>query len=179
MLRRNKFRYSVRVADLAKRNEANRRADRRYAARTAQAGSALPSGRTSYRVLADYEFEMKLLAGRYPNLVKPLTLPHRTHLGRDVQGIEIALDPYNVRDGKPIFLQLGVHHAREWPSSEHAIEWAYDLINNYGNQARTTRLVRATRNIVVPIVNPDGFNISRSAPDFPSPGRTSTTSTTR
>ena len=164
VLRRNKFRFTVRIADLAQRNAANRRADRRYRTRTAQAGSALPSGRTSYRVLADYDFEMKLLARRYPDLVKPLTLPHRTHLGRDVQGIEIANDPYNLRDGKPIFLQLGVHHAREWPSSEHALEWAYDLTNNYGNQARTTRLVRATRNIVVPIVNPDGFNISRSAP---------------
>jgi Zinc carboxypeptidase len=163
-LRRNKFRYTVRIADLAQRNRADRRADRRYRARVAQAGSALPSGRTTYRRLPDYEFEMKLLTRRYPNLVKPLTLPHRTHLGRDVQGIEIALDPYNLRDGKPIFLQLGVHHAREWPSSEHAIEWAYDLLNNYGNQARTTRLVRATRNIVVPIVNPDGFNISREAP---------------
>ena len=167
VLRRNKFRYTVKIANLAARNEANRRADRRYRVRTAQTGSALPSGRTSYRVLADYEFEMKLLAGQYPDLVKPLTLPNRTHLGRDVQGIEIAIDPYNVRDGKPIFLNMGVHHAREWPSSEHAMEWAYDLVNNYGNQGRTTRLVRATRNIVVPIVNPDGFNISRSAPDFP------------
>ena len=167
VLRRNKFRYTVRIADLERRNEANRRADRRYRIRTAQTGSQLPSGRTSYRVLADYEFEMKLLAGRYPSLVKPLTLPHRTHLGRDVQGIEIALDPYNLRDGKPIFLQLGVHHAREWPSSEHAIEWAYELLNNYGNERRTTRLVRRTRNIVVPIVNPDGFNISRSAPAGP------------
>ena len=26
---------------------------------------------------------------------------------------------------------LGVHHAREWPSGEHAIEWAYELINGY------------------------------------------------
>ncbi len=167
VLRRNKFRYSVRIADLAQRNEANRRADRRYRTRVAQTGSALPSGRTTYRRLPDYEFEMKLLARRYPNLVKPLTLPHRTHLGRDVQGIEIANNPYNLRDGKPIFLQLGVHHAREWPSSEHALEWAYDLITNYGNAARTTRLVRATRNIVVPIVNPDGFNISREAPAGP------------
>ena len=167
VLRRNKFDYTVRIADLAKRNAANRRADRRYRTRVAQTGSALPSGRTSYRRLPDYDFELKLLARRYPDLVKPLTLPHRTHLGRDVQGIEIANDPYNLRDGKPIFLQLGVHHAREWPSSEHALEWAYDLTNNYGNAARTTRLVRATRNIVVPIVNPDGFNISREAPDFP------------
>ena len=32
---------------------------------------------------------------------------------------------------------------------------------------RTHRLVKATRNIVIPVVNPDGFNISREAPDAP------------
>ncbi len=162
-----KFRYSVRIADLEKRNAANRRADNRYRARVAQAGSQLPSGRTSYRRLPDYELELKLLAGRYDDLVKPITLDYKTHLGRDVVGIEIATDPYNIRDGKPTFLNMGVHHAREWPASEHSIEWAYDLLTNYGEARRTTRLVNATRNIIVPVVNPDGFNISREAPDFP------------
>ena len=47
------------------------------------------------------------------------------------------------------------------------LEWAYDLLRNYGKSRRTTRLVNDTRNIVIPIVNPDGFNISREAPDFP------------
>jgi hypothetical protein len=167
VLQRNKFHYQVRIADVVKRNEAYRRADRRYKARVAQAGSQLPSGRTTYRRLPDYELELKLLAGRYPNLVKPITLDYRTHLGRDVVGIEIATHPYNTRDGKPIFLNMGVHHAREWPASEHSLEWAYDLLTNYGQDRRTTSLVRETRNIIIPIVNPDGFNISREAPDFP------------
>lgn len=167
-LRANKFRYTVRIADLGKRVRANRRADRRYSLRTAQAGgSELPSGNTTYRHLADYELELKLLAGQYPKLVRPFTLAHKTHLGRDVVGVEIATDPYNLRDGKPIFANMGTHHAREWPSAEHALEWGYDLLTNYGEQRRTTRLVRVTRNIVIPVVNPDGFNISREAPDAP------------
>ena len=87
-------------------------------------GSELPSGSTAYRHLADYELELKLLASKYPKLVRPLTLPHRTHLGRDVVGIEIATDPYNLRDGKPIFANIGTHHAREWPAAEHTLEWA-------------------------------------------------------
>ena len=133
----------------------------------------------SYRRLPDYEFELKLLANRYDGLVKPITLDYRTHLGRDVIGIEIATDPYNTRDGKPIFLNMGVHHAREWPASEHALEWAYDLLTNYGQERRTTRLVRDTRNIIVPIVNPDGFNISREAPDLPPETEFERTSPTR
>ena len=32
---------------------------------------------------------------------------------------------------------MGVHHAREWPSGEHAMEWAYELVNGYkANNAR-------------------------------------------
>ena len=167
-LRAAKLRYRVKIADLGARTRANRRADRRYRIRTAGVGgSNLPSGRTTYRHLADYELELKLLARRHPKMVRPFTLPYRTHLGRDVVGIEIARDAYRLGDGKPIFLNMGVHHAREWPAGEHALEWAYDLLKNYGRARRTTRLVDATRNIVIPIVNPDGFNISREAPDLP------------
>ena len=61
-------------------------------------------------------------------MVRPFTLPYRTHLGRDVVGIEIARNAYRLADGKPIFLNMGVHHAREWPAGEHALEWAYDLL---------------------------------------------------
>ncbi len=81
------------MADLAKRVQAQRRADRRYSAAQA-GGSALPSGHTSYRHLADIELELKQLAARYPKLVKPITLNHKTHEGRDVVGIEIATHPY-------------------------------------------------------------------------------------
>ena len=106
------------------------RADRRYSAAQA-GGSALPSGHTSYRHLADYELELKQLAARYPKLVKPITLNHKTHEGRDVVGIEIATHPYGVNDGKPIFANMGTHHAREWPAAESTLEWAYDLLTNY------------------------------------------------
>ena len=165
-LRAAKFKWTVRIKDLDKRVEQNRRADRRYSAAQA-GGSALPSGRTTYRHLADYELELKTLAAKYPKLVRPITLNHKTHEGRDVVGIEIATNPNRINDGKPIFANMGTHHAREWPAAESTMEWAYDLLTNYGKQARTTRLVKATRNIVIPVVNPDGFNISREAPDAP------------
>jgi hypothetical protein len=155
------FTYNVRIADLRARTKRNQEADAKYAASVAR--SDLPSGRDSYRFLEDYNLEMKQLAQRYPNMVRLFTLPERTIEGREVLGIEIARNAQDTEDGKPLFLMLGVHHAREWPSSEHAMEWAYDLLTNFGRQARTTRLVEATRNVVVPIVNPDGFNISRNA----------------
>ncbi len=100
---------------------------------------------------------------RYPSLARPLTLGHHSVLGRDVNGIEISTGAQNTADGKPVFLIMGLHHAREWPSAEVTLEFAYDLLRGYGHDARTTRLVRQTRTIVVPVVNPDGFNVSREA----------------
>jgi len=44
--------------------------------------------------------------------VKPITLSHRSLEGRDIVGIEITRDPL-AQDGKPIFLNIGTHHARE------------------------------------------------------------------
>jgi hypothetical protein len=161
-LREAGFDYEVRVADLKAQARRDRAADARFAARRAR--TSLPSGATEYRTLADYERELKELAQRYPGLAKPIALPYATHEGRIVQGIEITRNAQNTDDGKPIFLNMGVHHAREWPSSEHAMEFAYDLLTGYGNESRTTRLVNATRTIVIPVVNPDGFNISRNAP---------------
>jgi hypothetical protein len=160
-LREAGFRYRVRIADLEAKNRRDRAADRRYAERTAR--SDLPSGSTEYRTLADYESELRRLARRYPSLTKPITLPYRTHEGRLVQGIEITRRANDTDDGKPIFLNMGAHHAREWPSAEHAMEFAHDLLTGYGRDARTTRLVDDTRTIVLPVINPDGFQISRSA----------------
>jgi Zinc carboxypeptidase len=57
-----------------------------------------------------------------------------------------------------------VHHAREWPSGEHAMEWAFELVRGYGRDAELTDLVNRVRTIVVPVVNVDGFNLSREAP---------------
>lgn len=159
------FAFTVRIPDLAARDAANRRADLRYAAVTAV--SPLPSGRDSYRHLSDYEQELAQLALDHPTLARPITLNRLTWEGRPVVGIEITGNP-STSDGKPVFVMLGAHHAREWPSAEHTIEFAYDLLRNYGVDARTTVLVDSVRTIIVPVVNPDGFVVSREARPGPS-----------
>jgi len=154
--------YEVQVPDLARQSARQRAADAEFAAETSL--SALPSGRDTYRRLFNYTQELKDLAEANPAITRPITLAHETYEGRTVEGIEITTDPNNLRDGKPVFLQMGVHHAREWPSSEHAMEWAYELINGYNaGDPRVRGLVEDTRTIVVPVVNPDGFNASREA----------------
>ncbi|GAB2696384.1 M14 family zinc carboxypeptidase [Thalassiella azotivora] len=162
LLRDNGFTWDTEVADMAAQSRADRAADAAFSAAVDE--SALPSGRTTYRRLADYEAEMKALAEQYPDMVKPLTLAEPTVEGRMVHGIEIATDVHRVNDGKPIHLNMGAHHAREWPSAEHSMEWAYELINGYGTDPELTELLDEVRVVVVPVINPDGFTISREAP---------------
>ncbi len=157
----NNFAYTLEVPDMAVQARQDRAKDAKFAAATAS--SEFPSGRTSYRRLFDYSQDMKRLAREHPDLARSITLNHTTYEGRPVEGIEIATNP-NARDGRPVFLQMGAHHAREWPSAEHAMEWAYELVIGYRNgDARARSLVANTRTIVVPVVNVDGFNTSREA----------------
>jgi hypothetical protein len=155
------FAYTTEVPDMSVQARKDRAADISFAA--AYPNTELPSGRNSYRRLFDFSEDMKRLAREHPDLVRPITLNHQTYEGRPVEGIEIATNP-NARDGRPVFLQMGAHHAREWPSAEHAMEWAYELVLGYRNgDARVRDLVSRTRTIVVPVVNVDGFNVSRES----------------
>lgn len=155
------LRTRVQIADLFRREARNNRANAEYAARTQR--SALPSGRDTYRTLDDYESEMKTLAQRHHGLIKRITLPHPTLDGRTVHGLEIGTDVTHPESGRPTLLMLGLHHAREWPSGEHTMEFAYDLVRGFGGNARITRLLKKVRVVIVPVVNADGFDLSRTS----------------
>jgi hypothetical protein len=152
--------YDVRIPDLLAREAENNRVDAAYAAATVS--SPLPSGRDAYRTLADYNADMATLANDRPDLVKRFALPHRSLDGREIFGVEIGKGVHGPDRGLPVFVLLGVHHAREWPSGENAMEFAVDLVRNYGTDARITDLVDRSRVIVVPVVNVDGFELSRT-----------------
>ena len=152
------FTWDVRIPDLLRREAEINRLDDLFAATRLR--TALPSGRDSYRSLADYNAEMKALAAANPGLVKLLTLPEPTLDGRTVLGVEIARN-VDARDGRPTFAMFGVHHAREWPSGEHAMEFAVDLVNGArAGDPRISGLLERGRMVVVPVVNPDGFHLS-------------------
>ena len=151
------------VADLRAQDLARAREDLAYA--RLRAASPLPSGRDGYRTLADYQNDIKALAQRYPTVAK------RTEIGRSIEdrpieGLELAGN-VNGRDGRPVFAVLGLHHAREWPSGEMPMEFARDLADGYGKNARITSLLDRVRVIALPVMNPDGFNVSRTAGPTP------------
>ena len=142
--------YTTLVEDL----EAASRAARRVVAR---GPSPLPSGRTSYRALADYESELDGLIGAHAGLVREVVLGESEE-GRRIRGVEIAANVNDdASDGRPAFALFGLHHAREWPSGEIPVEFARELAEGYGSDDRITALLDAVRVFVVPVVNPDGF----------------------
>ena len=152
--------YDVRIPDLLAREAENNRANAAYAAATVR--SPLPSGRDTYRTLDDYNADMAALASAHPNLVRSFALPHPSLDGKQIYGVEIGQNVKAPERGLPVFLMLGVHHAREWPSGEHAMEFAVDLVANYGPDRRITDLLNRSRVIVVPVLNVDGFDKSRT-----------------
>ena len=152
--------YDVRIPDLVAREAENNEVNAAYAAATTT--SPLPSGRDAYRTLADYNADMAALESDRPDLVKRFALPYRSLDGREIFGVEIGKDVHGPERGLPVFVMLGVHHAREWPSGENAMEFAVDLVKSYGTDSRITDLVNRSRVIVVPVVNVDGFELSRT-----------------
>ncbi|HEY7380675.1 MAG TPA: M14 family zinc carboxypeptidase [Gaiella sp.] len=158
------FTWTVSVPDLAVREVQNNRVNQAYAASTEL--SPLPSGRDTYRTLAQYNADLRTLAALHPSLVRLFALNRRSLEGREILGVEITDNVASASDGKPVFLMLGLHHAREWPSGEHSIEFAFDLVKNFGHSKRITDLLKKARVIVVPVVNVDGFEQSRKWGDL-------------
>src|SRR3954454_4047229 len=123
--------------------------------------SGLPTGRVAYRTLADVNAELQQLASTYYDRVKLFTLSKPSLLGKTIYGIEVS---HNVAQsaGKSTFLLSGAHHAREWPTVEFTMEFVWDLLLNDGKDADATNLLEKGRLIAVPVVNVDGYDLSRS-----------------
>jgi hypothetical protein len=149
------------VADYGARMRADTATARRaLRAATPRAASALPSGRTTYRTPAEVQADLDQLVAGHPGLVRRVVLPRRSIEGRAITGVEIA-DNVNVDDdGRPVYVVVGVHHAREWPSAEIAVEFALDLVAHQSDP-RIAALLAGLRIIVIPVQNPDGFAYSR------------------
>jgi hypothetical protein len=157
------FTWDVRIADMLARQLERIELDAAFAASTAE--SPLPSRRTSYRVLDDYAAEIDALVKDFPTLAKRISIGESVE-GRDLTGIEIGKDVNDPEDGRPVFLMFGAHHAREWPSAELPMEFAYDLLHGYGTDERITNLLDRGRAVIVPVSNPDGYDASRTSGDI-------------
>jgi carboxypeptidase T len=130
-------------------------------ARHPAGASPLPGGRNDYRQLADVHADIEQTAKARPDIVRTLPLAHKTIQGKDVPALEIS-HRVTAEDGRPVFVLMGGIHGNEWPGVDVATDFAMDLAEQDGRDSRITRLLDQVRVIVVPVVNPDGFDASRS-----------------
>jgi hypothetical protein len=130
-------------------------------ARHPAGASQLPGGRNDYRQLADVKADMAQAAKARPDIVRTLALPHKSVQGKDIPALEIS-HRVQADDGRPVFLLMGGIHGNEWPGVDVASDFAVDLAEQDGRDPRITKLLDQVRVIVVPVVNPDGFDASRS-----------------
>ena len=167
------FRYRVEIPDLAAQDALDRASERRFALSGRRAGT--PGGRTSYRDYDDYLTDLKQMVFDHPGEVRAVTLPLKTLDGRDMVGVEIARDVHRTDDGRPVYVQIGVHHAREWPAGEATIEFGLDLLQRgLAGEPRWKNVFDNARTFVIPIQNPDGFITTRSFPSTPADNEQST-----
>jgi hypothetical protein len=163
-LERTGLPFVTKIADLVAHDRAERAADRRYTRRMGAKGSPIPSGRTEYRTYEDIQADLKSLAEQNPGLVRPITLKSKTFQGRDMQAVEIADGVTRTDDGRPTFVLVGVHHAREWPAAEAPLEFARLLVDGFkAKDRRIAGIVKRERVIVMPLTNADGYIQSRTA----------------
>ncbi len=77
--------------------------------------------------------------------------------GRDMPGFVLN---GNGAEGKPVMLINACQHAREWVSPAATTFLIEQLVEGYGSDARITRLLDELEWVIVPMVNPDGFDFT-------------------
>lgn len=106
--------------------------------------------------------ELGQLEHRYPELARRVSLG-QTHEGREIWALQISR---GVRcedtSSRPGVVLTGLHHAREWMSSQPPLEVARQLLEGYASDPEMKRRVDRAEIWVVPVVNPDGYEYSRS-----------------
>ncbi|KAL3120330.1 hypothetical protein niasHT_001143 [Heterodera trifolii] len=101
---------------------------------------------------------MRALARRHPKLVQFITIG-KTHEGRSIDGLEIGSRGFRKR---AFWIDGGIH-AREWAAPHTALYFIHLLTSRYGKDAEITRLLDELTWVVVPLLNPDGYEFTRSS----------------
>ncbi|MCJ2532675.1 MAG: hypothetical protein LN411_01985 [Candidatus Thermoplasmatota archaeon] len=84
---------------------------------------------------------------------------------RDILAIKIS-DNVDSDEDEPEVLIMALQHAREWPTSEIALQLIENLTDSYGSDARITWLVDNRETWIIPVVNPDGLEFAMTYDDM-------------
>lgn len=114
-----------------------------------------PSGYTTYEQAAQ---RLHALAQKFPHLAQCVSLG-KTPEGRDIWALRIGRKGEGEAPGAVI---TGCHHAREWMTVEVPLDLATTMLEGYAKDASLKKRIDQSEVWIVPIVNPDGYEYSRT-----------------
>lgn len=124
-------------------------------------GTAIGGSIGGFKTLAEIEAEMDRLAATYPLLCSPKFVVGTSIEGRSIYGMRLSTTPAVHDPSKAVAWFDAIHHAREPMSGESQLLFADDLLTNYGLDADATRILETRNVVIIPCVNPDGYEYNR------------------
>ena len=122
---------------------------------------------TSYHTYSSLKTDLQNLVDQYPNITKVYDIGDSWEktvgiADRDILAIKISDNVTIEEDDEPDILFMGGIHAREWISVEVPFYLAKYLLDLYGTDQKIKQLVDSREIWIVPLVNPDGLEYSRT-----------------
>jgi hypothetical protein len=113
-----------------------------------------------YRSYADILAQLDLYEQSYPNLIKKKLSIGNSHENRALAVVHVTAAPLGT---KPIIWIQAGQHAREWIATAAAMFTLDSLLQGYknGNQEMVS-LLESFEFVILPLVNPDGYEYSRT-----------------
>ncbi|MCA1843008.1 MAG: M14 family metallopeptidase, partial [Actinobacteria bacterium] len=104
--------------------------------------------------------EIDALAAAHPDLIRTEVIGHSVQ-GRDLVAVRVTGGVGKVPEGtRPAVLYIALQHAREWISGEITRRLLRSMVEGYGIDPETTRLLDTTELWFLPVANPDGYELT-------------------
>lgn len=114
----------------------------------------------NYKSLAQYNARMDQMLADHPALASPISIG-TTHEGREIRGMRITGNgTSNVAKKTVVF--HGLIHAREWITGMTTMYAADNLLDGYATDSRVQNVMDNVEFLVIPVLNPDGYEYSRN-----------------
>jgi murein tripeptide amidase MpaA len=108
---------------------------------------------------------MSELEKKYPSLVKMVEYGKAVN-GTPLYALRITDNVSKDSLKKPAVLFTGLIHAREWATGRVTMQTAVNLLEGYGKNLELTRFIKQTEIWFIPVVNPEGYDYSRTIDSF-------------
>ncbi len=112
------------------------------------------AGTTAYHTFDEMVTELVRIATDHPSITDLASIG-KTFEGRDIWSMKIS-DNAAVEEDEPEVIIYGMHHSREWITTEVCLYIINFLTGNYSTNASVQNIVDEREVWIIPMVNPDG-----------------------